>query len=118
MLAAASIAGSFFGAKTNHGTLGALGALAMVAFLLCVGSSIWILLPHAFVFAFDGEGLLAESDHHGTISLAEAYRSAGIWIGPQLETNRREIDYLSDCLALSCLLLGTEVILWTLSLVG
>jgi hypothetical protein len=37
VLAAASIAGSFFGAK-SHGSLGALGVLAMVSFALCVGS--------------------------------------------------------------------------------
>jgi hypothetical protein len=35
VLAVASIAGSFFGAKTNHGSLGVLGVLAMVSFALC-----------------------------------------------------------------------------------
>lgn len=47
VLAAAPIAGSFFGAKTSHGSLDVLGVLAMVSFALCVGSAIWILLPHA-----------------------------------------------------------------------
>lgn len=47
VLAAASVAGSFFGAKVNHGSLGTWGVLAMIAFALCVGSAVWVLLPHA-----------------------------------------------------------------------
>jgi hypothetical protein len=117
VLAAASIAGSFFGAKTSHGSLGALGGLAMVSFALCVGSAIWILLPHAFVFAFRGKTLLAESDHRGVSNVTDAYRAAGIWVEPYLETNRRKIAFLSGCLAASCVLLVAEVVLWTLSLI-
>ena len=74
VLAAASIAGSFFGAKTNHGSLGVWGVLAMSSFALCVGSAIWVLLPHSLVFAFRGESLLAESDHRGVQGVTEAYR--------------------------------------------
>ncbi|HEY7932818.1 MAG TPA: hypothetical protein VID48_03245 [Solirubrobacteraceae bacterium] len=118
VLAAASIAGSFFGAETSHGSLGAWGVLAMVAFALCAGSAIWVLLPHAFVFAFRGGTLLAESDHRGVSDVVEAYRTAGIWVQPHLETNRGKIAGLSDCLAASCALLAVEVIFWTLSLIG
>jgi hypothetical protein len=119
VLAAASIAGSFFGAKTvSHASLGAWGILAMVCFALCVGAAIWILLPHAFVFAFHGEELLAESDHRGVSNVTEAYRTAGIWIEPQLQANGRKIVELSDWLAVSCTLLAAEVILWTISLIG
>jgi hypothetical protein len=118
VLAAASIAGSFFGAKTSRGSLGALGVLAMACFALCVASTIWILLPHPFVFAFRGETLLAESDHRGLSSVTEAYRTAGIWIEPHLDVNRRKIESLSTSLAASCALLVFEVVLWTLALVG
>jgi hypothetical protein len=118
VLAAASIAGSFFGAETSRGSLGVWGVLAMVTFALCVGSAIWVLLPHAFVFAFRGETLLAESDHRGVSDVVEAYRTAGIWVQPHLEANRGKIAGLSDCLAASCALLAVEVILWTLSLIG
>lgn len=90
----------------------------MVSFALCVGSTIWVLLPHEFVFAFRGETLLAESDHRGVSDVGEAYRTAGIWIGPHLEANGSKIAVLSDCLAASCALLAAEVILWTLSLIG
>jgi hypothetical protein len=118
VLAAASIAGSFFGAKTSHGSLGVWGVLAMIAFALCVGSAVWVLLPHAFVFAFRGEALLAESDHRGVSNVTEAYRTAGIWVEPHLEINRSKIAGLSNWLAASCALLAAEVILWTLSLIG
>jgi hypothetical protein len=118
VLAAASIAGSFFGAKTSHGSLDAWGVVGMIAFTLSVGSAIWVLLPHAFVFAFRGETLLAESDHRGVSNVAEAYRTAGIWIEPHLEANRSKIADLSNWLAASCTLLAAEVILWTLSLIG
>jgi len=117
VLAAASIAGSFFGAKTSHGSLGELGILAMVSFALCVASAIWILLPHAFVFAFRGKRLLAESDLRGASNVIDAYRIAGIWVEPHVEGNRRKIASLSDWLAVSCALLVAEVILWTLSLI-
>lgn len=118
VLAAASIAGSFFGAKTSHGSLDVWGVLAMIAFALCVASAIWVLLPHTFVFAFRGETLLAESDHRGVSNVTEAYRTAGIWIEPHLEVNRSKIAGLSNWLAASCALLSAEVILWTLSLIG
>lgn len=118
VLAAASIAGSFFGAKTSHGSLGVLGVLAMASFALCIGSAIWILLPHSFVFAFRGKALLAESDHRGVSNVTDAYRATGIWIEPHLESSSRKIASLSDCLAASCLLLVGEVVLWTLSLIG
>lgn len=116
-MAAASIAGSFFGAKTSHGSLGAWGVIAMIAFALCVASAMWILLPHAFVFAFRGKTLLAESDHRGASNVIDAYRIAGIWVEPYVESNHHKIASLSDWLATSCVLLVAEVILWTLSLV-
>jgi hypothetical protein len=75
-------------------------------------------LPHAFVFAFRGETLLAESDHRGVSDVMEAYRTAGVWVQPHLETNRGKIAGLSDYLAASCALLAFEVIFWTLSLIG
>ena len=90
----------------------------MVSFAVCVGSAIWVLLPHEFVFAFRGETLLAESDHREVSNVAEAYRTAGIWIEPYLAANGDKVAALSDCLAVSCGLLACEVILWTLSLVG
>lgn len=115
VLAAASIASSFYGAKASHGSVGTLGVLAMLFFVLCVASAIWILLPHAFVFAFRGEQLLAAGDRP---DVTATYRAAGVWIEPHLEANLSKIASLSDCLAASCVLLVAEIALWTLSLIG
>jgi hypothetical protein len=118
VLAAASISGAFLGAKTSHGSLDTWGVFALISFVLSLGSAIWVLLPHAFVFAFSGEALLAESDHLGVRDVTEAYRAAGIWISPHLQANSSKVAVLSGWLTVSCLLLASEVILWTVSLTG
>lgn len=118
VLAAASIAGSFFGAQTSHGSLDMLGVLAIVSFALCVASAIWVVLPHEFVFAFSGAALLAETDHRGVSDVVEAYRTAGIWIEPYTHANAKKVGGLSDWLAVSCALLAAEVLLWTVSILG
>jgi hypothetical protein len=116
VLAAASVAGSFLGAKTNHGSLDAWGILAMLSFALCLASAIWVLIPHEFVFAFRGDALVAASDRQEPLDVSDAYRTAGRWIEPHLHVNGRKIDWLSKWLTASCVLLAIEVILWTLSL--
>jgi O-phosphoseryl-tRNA(Cys) synthetase len=50
--------------------------------------------------------------------VVEAYRAAGIWVGPFLDSNRETIAHLSTWFTASCVLLATEVILWTLSVAG
>jgi hypothetical protein len=116
VVAAASISGSFLGAKVNHGTLDVWAVLALIAFVLCLATAIWVLLPHRLVFAFRGEALLAESDHQDVQDVAEAYRAAGIWIEPHLDVNAEKIGELSEWFTISCGLLAAEVILWTVSL--
>lgn len=116
VLAAASIAGSFLGTKTSHGSLDTLSVLALIAFVLCLATAIWVLLPHALVFAFHGEVLLAEADHEGVEDVTEAYRAAGIWIEPYLDANRDKIAELANWFTASCVLLAAEIVLWTLSL--
>lgn len=84
-------------------------------FVLCLASAIWVLLPHELTFAFRGEALLAVSDHEGVEDVTEAYRAAGIWIEPYLDSNRDTIATLSSWFTASCMLLAGEVILWTIS---
>ena len=118
VLAAASVSGSFLGTKVSHGSLDVWSVLALIAFVLCVGAAIYVLLPHQLVFAFRGQALLAASDHEGIDDVTEAYRAAGIWIEPMLESNRNTIGDLSDWFSISCVLLTAEVVLWTVSLAG
>jgi hypothetical protein len=115
VVAAASISGSFLGAKVNHGSLDAWAVLALIAFVLCLGCAIWVLLPHELVFAFRGEALLGVSDQAGVEDVAQAYRAAGIWIEPFLDSNRDKIGELSSWFTASCVLLAAEVIFWTVS---
>lgn len=116
IVASASIAGSFLGAETNHRSLGLWGALALVVFVFCMACSIWVLMAHDLVFAFDGQTLLAEDDPHGLCDTMEAYRAASAWIEHHLGHNRDKINSLSDWLTASCVLLGAEIVFWTFSL--
>jgi hypothetical protein len=79
---AASISGSFLGAKVSHGSLDVCAILALIAFVLCIGCAIWVLLPQELVFAFRGEALLGVSDHEGVEDVVQAYRAAGLWMEP------------------------------------
>jgi uncharacterized membrane protein YhdT len=70
------------------------------------------------VFAFRGEALLGISDQEGVEEISEAYRAAGIWVEPYLDTNREKIAQLSSWFTASCVLLALEVIFWTVSVAG
>jgi hypothetical protein len=119
VLAAASIAGSFLANKTGHGSLGVWGVLAMISFVLCVSTAIWVLLAHELVFTFRGQTLFTgRSDRQRSWNVNEAYAAAGAWIRPHLETNRNRLAGLSGWLAVSCALLAAEIILWTISIIG
>jgi len=115
VVAAAAVSGSFLGATVGHGSLGGWSIAALLVFVLCLASAIWVLLPQEFVFAFRGEALLAASDHEGVEDVAEAYRAAGMWIEPFLDQNRDRLARMSSWFTLSCALLALEVILWTIS---
>jgi hypothetical protein len=67
----------------------------LIAFVLCVASAVWVLLPHRLVFAFRGSALLAESDHQGLSDVTKAYRAAGIWVEPFLDSNGSKLGDLS-----------------------
>lgn len=118
VVAAASLSGSFLGSRGSHGSIGIWAILALIAFVLCLASAIWVLLPHRFVFAFRGNALLAESDHRGVQDVREAYRAAGSWIEPHLDANGDKIGDLAQWFTASCVLLAVEVILWTISVAG
>jgi hypothetical protein len=115
VIAAASVSASFLGSKAGHGSLDLWAVLAMVAFVTCLASAIWVLFPHSFTFAFRGEALLAASGRAGVEDVAEAYRAVGRWIEPFLNDNQDKIGLLSTWFTASCALLAVEVILWTIS---
>ncbi|MHB8243656.1 MAG: hypothetical protein ACYDHN_16930 [Solirubrobacteraceae bacterium] len=118
ILGAASVAGSFLGARAIHGALDAWSVLALLSFATCFGSAIWVLWPHYAVFAFRGRAMLRDGDYKRVPDLPDAYRQAGSWMEAHMDINAQTISDLSTWLALSCVALAAEVILWTIGLVG
>jgi hypothetical protein len=116
-LGAASVAGSFLGAKAVHGSLDAWSVLALLSFGVCFGSAVWVLGPHDFVFGFSGRTILAEASSGQMKDVRSAYRAAGSWIEAHIDTNAQMIADLSTWLTLSCGALAAEVILWTIGIV-
>ncbi|MFI4991493.1 MAG: hypothetical protein ACHQHO_11350 [Solirubrobacterales bacterium] len=117
VLGAASIAGSFLGARIGGHPPDLWAVLATIAFVLCSGCAIWVLIPRDLVLSFGGEGLIAESDDRHSVEVAEGYRAACGWIEPRLDRNRRVLDGLADWLTRGCLLLAVEVVLQTISII-
>jgi hypothetical protein len=117
VVGAASIAGSFLAAKTGNGSLDTWAVLALYAFALCFGCAIWVLLPHELVLAVGGQELMAAGDSRKVRELPDVYRAAVGWSEPLLRENRTKIARLSGRLTLGCVLLGTEIVLWTVSLI-
>jgi hypothetical protein len=118
VLGVASVAGSFLGAHVGGRPLDGWSVTATLAFALCSGSAIWVLMPREIVLSIGGEELMADADRRNSSQVAEGYRAVCSWLGPQLELNRRRIDRLGDWMTLSCALLAIEVILWTISITG
>jgi hypothetical protein len=110
IVAAASISGSFLGAKAGHGSLDVWAILALITFVLCLRlRDLGVAASRAGV-AFRGEALLGVSDQRGVADVTEAYRAAGIWIEPYLDANRDKIGQLSTWFTASCILLRQYLI--------
>lgn len=118
VLGAASVSGSFLGARAVREALGVWAIIATISFALCVVCGIWVLLPRELALAFGGDELLADGDLRGAGDVVQAYRAAGRWIEPRLQMNRRTLSHLADALTAGCVLLAIEVITWTISLAG
>jgi hypothetical protein len=114
LLAAASLAASFLGGQAiRAGDVGVLGALAIVAYLLCIGACIKVLLPHRLVFSFRGSALISAA-HEAQADLEETLKVATGWIEDFLEGNRTELEVLTRSYTVACLALGAEIVLWLL----
>jgi hypothetical protein len=115
VLAAASIAGSFL--ATQNGDVDTFAALAIVAYLFCVGAAVYVLLPHALVLEFRGS-VVTELDAQLGGGLDAAYEAVTEWLEQFHEENRSKLDLLVRWYTASCAALGAEVVLWTVSVTG
>jgi hypothetical protein len=117
VLGSASIAAPLLATRIAGRPLDAWLALAMIAFVLCLASTIGVLLPRELVVSFSGAELIADGDG-AAVDISEAYRTAVRWSEPCLARNRRTIDRLADWLTLSCLLLAVEIVSCMIGLTG
>jgi hypothetical protein len=115
VLAAASIAGSFL--ATKNGDVDTLAALAILAYLFCVGAAVYVLLPHALVLEFRGS-VITELDAELGGGIEAAYDAVTEWLEDFHEENRATLAALGRWFTASCAALGAEVVLWTLSITG
>jgi hypothetical protein len=116
VLGAASIAASLLAAHIGR-SLNVWVAPAMIAYVLCLASALWVLLPRDLMVSLDGSELVSDDDG-AVIDVSEARRAAARWSGPRLTRNRRTIDRLADWLTLSCLLLAMEIVSCVISLMS
>ena len=113
LLAAASLAASFLGreAFAEHPKRG-LALLALVAFLLAVGASVYVLMPKTgkFIFAMVGAGLY-EGLYELRGDLGEVYRRLAYDLDRFWDDNDVELQKLFRAFRLAALGLSAEIVI-------
>jgi hypothetical protein len=114
LLAAASIAGTFSGGVTR-GALGAVAYAALVAYVLCVGACIYVLLPHQLSTEFRGTILVSAASEAGATD-EETFEAVAGWLEVVRGENAEKVDDLTRWYAAAAVLLGVEVVLWIVAI--
>ena len=113
LLAAASLAASFLGreAFAGHPKRG-LAILALVAFLLAVGTSVYVLLPKPgkFIFAMVGAGLY-EGLYELRDDLGEVYRRLAYDLDRFWDDNDVELQKLFRAFRLAAVGISAEIVI-------
>ena len=115
ILAAASIASSFLAVK--HGTVDTWAALAVVSYVACAATAIYVLLPHELVLEFRGSVVNELEDEHGG-GLDAAFEAVTDWLEDFHQSNAGKLVSLGRWYTAACVALGAEVLLWTASVTG
>lgn len=118
LIAAASVAASLLASRAAAGKPDAIGIAALVAYLLCVGFALLVLLPHRLVLEFRGSSMLRAASAVERASVEEVLRAAALWIERFHQRNRAELDRVTRQYTLACAALGVEMVLWTVDLSG
>ncbi|MEA2431194.1 MAG: hypothetical protein QOI19_1667, partial [Thermoleophilaceae bacterium] len=115
VLAAGSIAGSLLaGRAAKGGTLDGFGLAAIAAYLGCVATSLYVLLPHELVLEFHGSVALDFAVEREA-DLPSTLRAVTGWLEEFHDTNRVVLRRLGRAYTAICILLGLEIVLWTAS---
>jgi hypothetical protein len=112
LLAAASLAASFLGREAFAGDpKDGLAIVALVAFLVAVTASVYVLLPKSdkFVFALVGSGLY-EGLYEVKDDLAEVYRRLAYDLDRFWDDNDVELQQLFRAFRLAALALAAEIV--------
>jgi hypothetical protein len=113
LLAAASLAASFLGREAFAGDpKRGLAILALVAFLLAVGASVYVLLPKTgkFIFAMVGAGLY-EGLYELRDDLGEVYRRLAYDLDRFWDDNDVELQKLFSAFRLAAVGLSAEIVI-------
>jgi len=113
LLAAASLAASFLGREAFAGDpKRGLAILALVAFLLAVGASVYVLLPKTgkFVFAMVGAGLY-EGLYELKDDIGEVYRRLTYDLDRFWDDNDVELQKLFRAFRLAAVGLSSEIVI-------
>jgi hypothetical protein len=117
LIAGASVAASFLGGQAARTSdLDLAGGLAVVGYLVCVASALYVLLPHRLVLEFRGSVMLKAAAGVDHVTVEEALRAASGWIERFHERNRDELQRLTRWYTIACAGLGFEIVLWIVSL--
>ncbi|HTZ86439.1 MAG TPA: hypothetical protein VMB05_07210 [Solirubrobacteraceae bacterium] len=117
VLATASVSGSLASAGMSRASLDLFGGLAMLAFVLTLLGSLWILLPHELGFSVRGWPVVDRSALVSAPDLIDVYRQTAAWINDRVRENQTTLRELAVWLTVSCLLLSVEIVLFGLDLV-
>lgn len=112
LLAAASLAASFLGREAfDADPKRGLAILALAAFLVAVGASVYILLPKSdkFIFALIGAGLY-EGLYEVKDDLGEVYRRLAYDLDRFWEANDQELQRLFTAFRLAAVALSAEIV--------
>ncbi len=115
LLAAASIAGSFL--ATKQGDVDTTALLAILAYVASVGTAVYVLLPHALVFEFRGS-VITDLEQELGGGVDTVYPAVTEWLEVFHEENSAKLQTLTRWYTASCVAVGVEVVLWTLSVTG
>jgi hypothetical protein len=117
LLAAASLVASFFGvAALSQEGVKPWPALAIGAFTVCLGCSIYLLAPKTnLTFSIQARGLHNRVQRR---TIAFAHLQMAAWLEQLRHNNRSELKRLDRVFVAACVALVAEVVFWTAALRG
>lgn len=119
LVAAAALVTSFLGgAAFTRSGFDAASVVALVAFVLAIGTATWVLLPRKdqLVFSIQGSKLYEGEISADVFAIGETYRRLAYWLDGFHEDNDPKINRLFGFYRSATTLLLVEVVAWSIQL--